>query len=250
MKKDKPYQLPSHQPKATLWEGIKQQQTLDAQVAAVADDLPVRVPSEDTWMMISKAIAAKERKLIWWPYAAAGILLIGLWIGLKTPASTSADYILTTVETPLNTNMPVVSEDKKEESEENIELTKRSNNQINKQIPQNQRTNISKATLPLASLATPSLPEKSMAEIPVVKERAITSTTTVMIAWQDQKPKKLLDMTLPPLTAEEIAVQEAFERYKREVTILVSVMPITARLENPTVYTPKDSRARVKLFNP
>lgn len=68
--------LPEFQPKANGWDEMMEQKSLDAQVRALINDLPIHQPKDELWITIQGDLNRKKPALIWYGGIAASIILL------------------------------------------------------------------------------------------------------------------------------------------------------------------------------
>lgn len=68
--------LPEFQPKAQLWDEMMEQQSLDAQVRTLVNELPIHQPKAELWVNIQAGLHRKKHALIWYGGIAASIIML------------------------------------------------------------------------------------------------------------------------------------------------------------------------------
>ncbi|MGY6522448.1 MAG: hypothetical protein ACXIUD_12000 [Mongoliitalea sp.] len=68
--------LPEFEPKANAWDKMMEQKSLDAQVRALVNELPIHLPKDELWANIQGDLNRKKPALIWYGGIAASIILL------------------------------------------------------------------------------------------------------------------------------------------------------------------------------
>lgn len=212
--------LPEFQPKAKLWDEMMEQQSLDAQVRTLVNELPIHQPKAELWANIQAGLNRKKHILIWYGGIAASIIMLlgisALFLFSFRNSALEKNQI-SSLEKPINEKPISTNHPQSTEMEGVLEMEVASTSNLdntNNQAAQLENLNLpekeakkDRLNLPFQTPVVP-FPEKTITwgNHDLLQERKLLASSSkreIIIQWDDPMRRVRLDGFMVRLTEEE-----------------------------------------------